>query len=238
MDKNVSRKAPGQVEEKKTLVVQISDFIKKYRTFFLAFVGAVAAILVVIVLWTTISSSTLRNSTAAMEKAEKEYLAWQAESDQTKKDSSLAGLEKTLGEIGKKWSGSYAAQQSLIMSARLLESKKDFEGAERLWIKASEKKSDNYLAPLALQGAANAAEERGAPEKALEYYGKIVSKYSASAVGLGHAYFSLGRLNEGKKDYSAAIKSYEEAIAKFPDEDWAKLAKDRIIFIKAAKLAN
>jgi tetratricopeptide (TPR) repeat protein len=238
MDKNTSRKAAGQAEEKKPLVVKISDFIKKYRTIFLSSLGAIAAVLVVIVLWTTISSTTLRNSTVRMEKAEKDYVTWQAESDQTKKDASLADLEKTLSDIEKKWSGSYAAQQSLIMQARLLESKKDYEGAEKLWVKASEKKSGSYLAPIALQGAANAAEERGVPEKSLEYYGKIISKYTGSAVGLGHAYFSMGRLNEGKKDYKAALKSYEEAISKFPDEDWAKLAKDRIIFINATKLAN
>ncbi len=238
MEKSASRKAPGQVEAKKTLVEKISDFIRKYRTVFLAVIAALLVVFLVIVLWTTISSSTLRNSTAGMEKAEKDYAAWQAENDQAKKDKMLTELEKSLTDIEKRWSGSFAAQQAYITQARLLETKRDFEGAEKLWVKASERKAASYVAALALQGAANAAEERGAPEKALEYYNKIVSKFSESAVGLAHAYFSIGRLHEGQKDYKSALKSYEDAIAKFPDEDWAKLAKDRVIFINAGNLAK
>ncbi|MDP2816626.1 MAG: tetratricopeptide repeat protein [Rectinemataceae bacterium] len=238
MDNNNARKMPGQPEGKKTLVVQISDFIRKYRVVFLAVLAALLVVFVVIVLWTTIASATLRNSTIAMEKAEKDFTAWKAENDQAKKDELLAGLSKSLTGIENKWSRSFAGQQSLILQARILESKKDFEGAEKLWVKASEKKADSYLAPMALQGAANAADERGAPEKALEYYNRLITKFSASSVGLAHAYFSVGRLQEEKKDYKAALKAYEDAISKFPDDDWSKLAKDRVIYINSNNLAK
>ena len=55
---------------------------------------------------------------------------------------------------------------------------------------------------------------------------------------LAHAHFSLGRLAEGSKEYGAAVEHYEKLSANFADSDWTRLAKDRIIYLKASSAAK
>ena len=95
-----------------------------------------------------------------------------------------------------------------------------------------------YLAPIALQNAAVAAEERGAPDAAIAHYQAVVEKYTGKTVGIPHALFSIGRLSEASKDYAAAIASYEKLLSLYADDDWTKLAKDRIIILKGTTIQN
>ena len=50
-----------------------------------------------------------------------------------------------------------------------------------------------------------------------------------------HAYFSLGRVYEAKKEYDNAISAYEKIIEEHVTSPWASLAKSRIISLNADK---
>jgi TolA-binding protein len=95
---------------------------------------------------------------------------------------------------------------------------------------------NSYIAPVALQGAANAADEQGASDRATADYRKFVDRYSDKTIGIPHAYFAIGRLAEQSKDYAAANTAYQKIIATWPDGDWTKLATDRIISLKSQGL--
>ena len=56
--------------------------------------------------------------------------------------------------------------------------------------------------------------------------------------GVAHGYFSLGRLAEESKDYANALVYYEKVVSLFPDDDWTKLSKDRIISLKSRGLVK
>ncbi|MDP3129896.1 MAG: tetratricopeptide repeat protein, partial [Bacillota bacterium] len=92
--------------------------------------------------------------------------------------------------------------------------------------------------PIALQEAAVAAEERGSPETAKSLYERFLKEYPNAVAGIPHAHFALGRLAEDTKEYVAAISSYEKIVATYPDSDWTKIAKDRILFINSRGLAK
>ena len=234
---NVARSPKAQEYEKKTASQKISDFLRKYRTVLLAALGAVVLAVVGVALWSWMHGAAVKSSTAKMEKIETDYTAWAAESDTAKKADLEKALATGLDEIVAKWPRLFAAQRAHAMKARLAADKKDWAAAEKEWLAAVDSKSGTYLAPIALEGAAAAADERGAPEKATEYYKRLVEKYP-SAPGVAHAYFSLGRLAEEAKDYSAAIAHYEKVVSAYPDDDWTKLAKDRILSLKSRGLAK
>ncbi|HTX71759.1 MAG TPA: tetratricopeptide repeat protein [Rectinemataceae bacterium] len=231
-----SPKAKAAAEEKKHISHHVADFLRKYRVVLLGILAAVVLVIIGVAVWTAISDSRAKSSTLAIEKAEDAFSAYQAESDQTKKPELEKQLLASLDSVIKSWPHLYAAQKAYTIEAKLAEDKKDWEGAEKAWLAASLVLPTDFLAPLALQSAATAAEERGASDKAAEYYKRLVDKYNGSSIGIPHAFFALGRISEEAKDYGSAVGYYEKIVAGYPDDDWTKLAKDRILFLKSQGL--
>ena len=194
---------------------------------------AVVVILVGIGIYSSVSNSNADKSARAMEEVRTKLTAWSAETDQAKKDESEKGIQTDLDAIIKKWPNSFAAQESLYTKSTIATSKKDWPNAEKFAVEAADRLPKTYLAPIALEAAAVAAEEQGSADKATEYYNRIVSNYKEDTPNLAHAYFALGRLAESKSDWKAALASYEKVLSDFPDSDWAKLAKDRVVYLKA-----
>ncbi len=237
MDK-VARSPKAQAEEKKHISHHVADFLRKYRSILLGILVGVIVAVIVVAAWSGISSSTTKASTSAIEKIEDDVGTWQSEGDQAKKAELAKTLDASIDVLVAKWPHSFAAQRAHTIKARLAEDRKDWVGAEKEWLASAELLPNTYLAPVALQGAAAAAEERGSTEKATEYYKRLLDKYTGKTVGIPHAYFSLGRLYEEAKDYAAALTSYEKIVVAYPDDDWTKLAKDRILMLKSRGLAK
>jgi tetratricopeptide (TPR) repeat protein len=234
---NVARSSKAQENDKKSISQAISDFLRKYRVIFLALLGAIVAAVLVIAIWTWIHSATLKASTARLEKVEDDMTALSSEQDATKKAELEKSIAAGLDEIIAKWPRQFAGVRARVLKARKAAEAKDWAAAEKDWLAAADASGKGYLAPVALEGAAVAAEERGAPEKAAEYYKRLVDNFPKAA-GAAHAYFSLGRLAEDSKDYTSAIGHYEKVVATYPDDDWTKLAKDRILSLKSRGLAK
>jgi TolA-binding protein len=221
-------------EEKKTLAQKISDFIRKNRTVLLAILGAVVLVLVVIASYSIISNARSEASAHGMEQVRIKLESWNAETDEAKKTELETAVIADLDLVAKKWPRSFAAQQALFTKGLLAQKKLDWAGAEKSFIDAANRLPKTYLAPVALEAAAVAAEEQKNSDKAIEYYTRIVNTYKEVTVGLTHAIFSLGRLSEAKEDWTAAIGHYETLVSSYPDAEWTKLAKDRAIFLKAS----
>ena len=220
-------------EEEKNFVQKLSEFISKYRVIFLSAAGAVLGILVIVGIYTLVSSSVLENSSRAMEEVRTKIASWNNESEEAKKTEIENGILADLDAVAKKWPRSFAAQQALFTKSSLYAVKADWVNAEASSLEAANKLPKTYLAPIALESAAVAAEEQGKSDAALEYYNKLISLYKDDTPNLAHAYFSVGRLQEGKSDWKAALESYAKLLSDFADSDWSKLAKDRVVYLKA-----
>jgi tetratricopeptide (TPR) repeat protein len=224
--------------EKKTPYMKFSDFLKKYRLVVLAVFGIAMLALIGVAAATIVSGSTLKASTASMEKLDADFAAYESEKDQAKKAELEKAIVASADEVAQKWKGKFAALRALSYKAKIAESKKDWAEAEKDWLAIADRAPQSYLAPIAIGNAAKAAEEQGAPDRALANYQKLVEKYSDKTIGIPHAYFSIGRLSEGTKDYAAAAKAYQKVVSSWPDSDWTKLATDRIIFMKSHGLSK
>ncbi|HRY56210.1 MAG TPA: tetratricopeptide repeat protein [Spirochaetia bacterium] len=234
---NAARAHKGQEQESLSLAQKIADFLRRNRKAFIAAAAAVLLAVAAVAIWSAIHSSAVKNSSSRLEKLEADIAALSSEQDAAKKAELEKAVAAGLDEVAATWPSYFAAQRAHAIKARLAADKEDWAAAEKEWLAAADARKATYLSPVALLGAAVAAEERGAPDKAAEHYQRLVDKHPASA-GAAHAYFSLGRLAEEAKDYAAALGHYEKVVASFPDDDWTKLAKDRILSLKSRGLAK
>lgn len=223
----------NEEEGKKDFIQKLSEFISKNKVLALSITGAIVGILLIVGLYTIIANSTAENSSRAMEEVRNKIATWNSESEEAKKTEIENGIMADIDTVTKKWPKSFAAQQALFTKSSLYAVKKDWANAETASLAAANKLPKTYLAPLALESAAVAAEEQGKADVALEYYNKIIAQYKEDTPNLAHAYFSVARLNEAKSDWKAALESYNKILSDFPNADWAKLAKDRVIYLKA-----
>ena len=221
------------VEKKKTPYVKFADFLRKYRMPVLIVFGIALLAIISVFIGTIISDSGLKVSTTRLEKLEADYRIYSSEQDTFKKADLAKNLNISIDAIINRGSLSFAVQKALVYKAKLEESGNDWTSAEKDWLAIVTANPESYLAPLALQGAAGAAEELGAFDRATLHYKKLIDTYSSKAIGIPHAYFALGRIAELSKDYSAALISYQKIVSSWPESDWTKLATSRIIFMKS-----
>lgn len=238
MDVSSRNKQAGKAEEKKSLYTSFSDFLRKYRVAIIGIFSAIVLAFVALVVIDAVQEGAATASTARVEKLLDVYSSYKGETDSAKKAELEKSIFSSVEEIAKKWPRLFASQRARSISARVYESKEDWASAEREWIAAADALPSSYMAPLALQNAAAAAEEQGADSRAIEYYKRLIARYDSATIGLVHAYFALGRLYENSRDYASAVENYKKIVSTWPDSDWTKLATDRILALKAKGLAQ
>jgi tetratricopeptide (TPR) repeat protein len=220
--------------EKKSFSEKLSDFLRANRVTLFVILGAVLVAVASVAIVSGVKSSQANASSSRIDALSADLSTWSSEQDAAKKAELEKLLVSNLTEVTTKWPRQFAAARAYSLLARIAEQNKDWTSAEKDWMAVADKFSSTYLAPIALQNAAVAAEERGANDIAIAHYKAFTEKYKGKSVGLPHAYFSMGRLAEDSKDYASALTSYEKLVSTYPDDDWTKLAKDRIIFLKAS----
>jgi tetratricopeptide (TPR) repeat protein len=231
---NTATRAPkDQKGEKKRFSEKLDEFIRAKRVVILAAFAVIIVAVLALAVYSAVSTSQANASTLQVEKLSGDFTAWASIEDAAKKAEAEKTLTSELNAMTRKWPGQFASARAYSILARMAEMNKDWNQSEKDWLAVYEHFPKTYLAPIALQNAAVAAEERGANDVAVKYYQTLVDKYSGKAVGIPHALFAIGRLSEDSKDFAAAITSYEKLVASYPDDDWTKLAKDRIIALKA-----
>lgn len=220
-------------EEEKSFSEKFSDLLSKHRVAFISVGATILIVLLAVGIFTIVSNSTAEHSSRAMEEARTKIASWNNETEEAKKTELETQIIADLDAVAKKWPRSFAAQQALFTKSSLYAYKKDWANAEAFSLEAAERLPKSYLAPIALESAAVAAEEQGKADVAAEYYEKIISQYKEDTPNLAHAYFSLGRLSEGKSDFKAALEHYNKLLSDFSGSDWSLLAKDRVVYLKA-----
>jgi tetratricopeptide (TPR) repeat protein len=227
-----------RTNEKKSFNESLEDFLRGNRTLLIVVGVAILVGIAGLAIGSAVSSAAAISSTQRIEKLSEDFSSWASEQDATKKAAAEKTLVANLDTVVAKWPRQYAAARALSMKARIAEQNKDWVSAEKDWLLISSRFGKSYMAPLALQNAAVAAEERGSTDQAIAHYKAVLKGYSGKTVGIPHVYFALGRLAEGSKDYAGAAENYGKLVSTYPDDDWTKLAKDRIIFLKSQGLTK
>jgi len=234
----VSQQEKQPQKEKKPFSEKLADFISARRMLIIGIGIAVVVVIAAVGIYTAVSGNIASDSSRAMDLADQKFQAWWQETDEQKKADAEKALMADLDSIAEKWPRTIAAQRALLRKSTILSQKKDYAEAEKAALDAFARNKKSYAAPVALQLAAISAEEAGNIDAAIAHYTTITKDYLKDNPSAPSALFNLGRLQEEKKDYVAAVASYNQLVSSFGDSDWALLAKNRLIYLRSQGLAE
>jgi len=222
-------------EEKPSIHSYLNDFLRKNRIAVISVFTAGLLAVLATAAWTILDQRAASRSAQALEKVEVSLREWyamdQGPAATEKANEILAALDSIRSKYGKR----YAAQKAVVLAGRIKARNGDWAAAENLFRQASELNPAGFLAGYALQEAAVAAEERRDNQTAIDLWTRVIETAGGS-VGIPHAHFALGSLYEETKQYDQAKAQYEKLTAAYPDNDWTKLARNRIIHLKSQGL--
>lgn len=227
---------PAMPEEKPSFSERLNDFLRANRVALLAVAALVVVGVVGLGVSSAINQSKLKSSTEALEKLESRFEEW-AQAEEGARAGLSAELVAESDAVIARYGRLYAGLRAGFMKARLHYAASDYAAAEAAYAAVAAAGPKSHLAPVALANAAAMAEEKGDREKAISYLKEAEAKHP-KAPGAARNAFNVGRLYEGMKDYKAAMSAYAALVASGQDNDWTKLARSRIIHLRALGLAQ
>lgn len=227
---------PAVSEEKPSFSERLNDFLRANRVALLAFAALIVVGVVGLGVSSAVQQSRLRSSTEALERLESRFEEW-AQAEEGARATLGAELIAESDELISRFGKLYAGLRAGFMKARLHAESGDYAAAEAAYAAVAAAGPKSHLAPVALANAAAMAEEKGDRERAVAYLQDAQARYP-KAPGAARNAFNVGRLYEGANDYKAAMAAYAALVAAGQDNDWTKLARSRIIHLRALGLAQ
>jgi len=227
--------AQAQQEKKATINEKLNDFIQKNRVKLIAGLSAILIILAGIVIFTTVREKIQTGALAKVDAFTQRYYDLRMyisedDHDDDSKQADINALLEDLSEFAAKNSG-FAAARAYSISAEIYAGQKKWEDAEKAWLASADKAAKAYLAPVSVFNAAVAAEEQGNSQQAIDLYARALN-YGDNFPAAARAQFSVGRLEEGRNNRSAALEAYRSLVSKWPNDPvWTNLAQSRIVVL-------
>ena len=220
--------AMAEKNENVTVSSKLNAFVEKNRKIIIGlFIGIIVAVAAFVVVEIVLSNAKTKNIAAI------DALSFElTDGSGSLEDDELASrrdevLEKLIPYTKK---GGVAGVRANMLAAEIEYQKKNYETALEYWEAAAAKDVKAYTASLALYNAGVCYEALNKLEDAAESY-KLAAD-DEEFVMRTHALFSYGRVLEAMGKYSDALSAYQELNDKFTDDNWASLAKTRILTLK------
>ncbi|MCQ2592149.1 MAG: tetratricopeptide repeat protein [Treponema sp.] len=211
--------------EKETASSKLNDFLEKNRKLIIGlFIALVAAVIVVICV-SVVGTKTKEKNLAAIDALTYELVNNSVSLEDSELDARRNEIIEKLLPYTKK--GGVSGVRANMLAAELSYQKKDYASAVDYWTTVAAKDKKAYTAPLANYNKGVCLEQLNKNEEAADAY-KLASQ-SEDFIFKTHAMFSYGRVLESLGKYDDAVKTYTELNDTDPDDNWAKLAKTRII---------
>jgi len=219
-------------QEKLNLGTRIAQWIQKRKKILLTILAVLVVVLIVLGIVNGLSSAKNRKAAANLLEFEELYSQWNNATTE-EREGFVQDIRNKFEEIENEYSGTYAHQRGLFMMGDLYFANEKWEDSLDKYLSLAGMYSKSYLAPVALYNAAAAAEELGNNEKAVENYQRISAEYAESSLA-PRSLFSVGRLQE-QKSIEQALSAYNSLIELYPQSNWTKLARSRIIELNISK---
>ena len=214
--------------EEQTASKKLAAFIENRKTVFVAALIVVVCALICYVIGASVANNNKEKGLQALDEITYEMTNKSSDIDEAEIASRLStAFDKASAYTNK---GGIVGARANMLCADITYQQKDFAKSATYWKAAAEKSKKSYLAPLCYFNLAVCYEETGNSDDAATYY-KLAAD-NESFVMRTHAMFSYGRLLEAKGDYATAGAAYTELNDNFSGDEWADLAKSRIIALK------
>ena len=202
------------------------EFLTRHRKPIIIILGMVCAVVAIALIASSITARAAKKASVETEAIISEWTDLRnkkAEDMAVKEDELVEKLEKQAATDGR----TYSAFRAYTTLGEIYVLRKDWEKALGFYQKAGEALPKAYTAGIAYFNAAACADELQQYDKALELY--TLSAASDEFPLKPRALFNIGRLEESLSHSDKAIEAYTKLTDSYPDNDWALLAKSRII---------
>lgn len=215
-----------QNEQTLSFSERCGEFLTQHRKPIVIILGAICAVVAIALIASSLTTRAAKKASMETEAIISEWtdLRDKNPEDMTAKEDALAEkLEKQATVNG----GTYAGFRAYTTLGEIYVLRKDWEKALAFYQKAGETLPKAYTAGIAYFNAAACADELQQYEKALELY-TLSASYDDFPLK-PRALFNIGRLEESLAHSDKAVEAYTKLTEAYPDNDWALLAKSRII---------
>ncbi len=230
MAENVVKIGAGKADKKSlTSEQKLGEFLGKNKALLIGILIALVAAVAGYAIFFNVSSAVVKKNLDKIETIEYSLTKGAESLDESdlaaRRDAALSNLGPYLNK------GGIAGARANMLAADIYGQKKDWQAAKDAWLAAANKRKGTYLESLCNFNAAAACEELGKSDDALALYEKVAA--DKNFIDRSRAYFSAGRIKEGKGDTEGAIASYEAIDAlEHSNDDWNDLAKTRLLDLK------
>lgn len=215
-----------QNDKTSTFSERCSNFLTQHRKAIAFILALVCAAVAIALIASSIRSRTAKNASIQTEAIISEWMDIRIKNAKDK-DAREAMLIEKLEKQAVANGNTYAAFRAYTTLGEIYSLRKDWEKALGCYQKAGATLPDAYTAGIAYFNAGACADELKQYEKALEFY--TLSAASDDFPLKPRALFNVGRLEENLSHKDKAVAAYTNLIALYPDNDWALLAKSRVI---------
>lgn len=212
--------------------VKIANFLQRHRNILIIAILLVVVILSAVGIYAAITASTNNEYAVKVERVQQDLAKWQSETDDVKKKDFAATIEKNLADVIGHAPSSYGLLKAYFIQGNYQAAQKKWAEASTSFAKIFEIDSKSYLAPSALVNQAACLENAGNVKAALEVLANYEKNYASDKLNYPEVLFNQGRLLELQNDNPKAVAEYKKLLEKFPESNWAKLGRDRLIVIE------
>lgn len=215
-------------KEEQTVSGKIGSFIEKNKKIFITVLVVVFCAVIGFVIYNTVANKAVLKNLQAID--EITYTLTSGSSSLEESEIELRrqnAIEQAAAYTSK---GGIAGARANMLCAELTYEQKKYEDSAAYWKACAAKAKKSYIAPIAYFNLGVCYEELGKLDDAAANY-KLAAD-NTDFMLRPHAMFSYSRLVEAKGDFELASKAYNELLDAYPDNEWAKLAKSRLIALK------
>ena len=215
-----------QNEQMLSFSERCGQFLTQHRKPIVIILGMICAVVAIALIASSLTSRAAKNASVATEAIISEWTDLRdknTEDTAVKEDALVEKLEKQAAANGR----TYAGFRAYTTLGEIYVLRKDWEKALDFYQKAGEALPKAYTAGIAYFNAAACADELQQHDKALELYA-LSACYDDFPLK-PRALFNIGRLEESLSHSDKAVEAYTKLTEAYPDNDWALLAKSRII---------
>lgn len=213
--------------EKKTFSGIVSNFLVKFRFLILGIIGALVVVAIGIGVWMSVTEANTKKGLTevdALTYALTEAKASLSGSELSAKEDELFAKAKVIAESNAQ---NIIGVRSFMLMAEIKFAGGNWADARDAWLKAADAVKTAYTSSLCYYQAAVCSEELSDFDNAVNYL-KVAAEDESFPVRT-RAYFNIGRIEEQRGNVTAAAESYQSLVEKFPSDQWALLAKSRLL---------
>jgi len=206
---------------------KVSEILLKHRLWILTSLAACTILFAVIA---TVSVVIGKSNEKAFEIIELRVSAWEEARISTDKAAITAAEDALIAEltpIAEKQMKRFAGIRAAMSLGEVYFAKKDWATAQKWYVQAGQADVQAYTSGIAFFNAAVCADELNNADEAALYF-KTASDTSSFSMK-PRALFNLGRVEEQRMNTEAAAEAYKKLAADYPEDQWTKLAKSRLV---------